>query len=160
MQIAIISDSHYAVDKVTRLYSHLQEEGVTHLIHAGDFIGQGIEKVFKAFPSITSYVARGNCDTYGNVMEAVKKLSHVIVDDILYFELESIRFIVSHIPGTAFNVLNSREADVMIHGHTHQPRVETVQNTLILNPGSLMDGDGYMILELPSLKVDRRFTMG
>lgn len=158
MEIAIISDSHYSVEKVAKLFNHLQDRGVHHLIHAGDFIGQNIEKVFAGFPDIKSWVARGNCDGQYDVLDKMSSLEHVTVDDVLRFEIESFSFLVTHIPGTLLSMLNKKTADVAIHGHTHQARVENYNSVLLLNPGSLMDGDGFMILELPSLKVERFFN--
>lgn len=158
MKIAIISDSHYSVDKVDRLLMLLKEEGIKHLIHAGDFIGQNIEKVIAKYPGILFYIARGNCDMYGAVTDAIEQMGHVTLGDVLTFDIEGTHFLVSHIPGTALNALSKTKADVLIHGHTHQARYETFNNTLILNPGSIMDGDGFMILDLASMEVDRRFN--
>ncbi len=159
MQVAIISDSHYAIDILNKLMSHLEKIGVTYLIHAGDFITSGIERVFSESPGIKSYIARGNCDSRGEAFNYLQTLSHVMLDDVLTFQIEGVRFLVSHIPGVAMNALGSNEVDVLIHGHTHQPRVDKINDTLVLNPGSLMDGDGFMILDVPSLKVDRRFRI-
>ncbi len=159
MQVAIISDSHYAIDILKKLMSHLEKNGVSHLIHAGDFITSGIERVFSEYPGIKSYIARGNCDSRGDTLSYIQNLPHVMLDDVIKFQIEGIKFIVSHIPGVALNALSSNDADVVIHGHTHQPRVETLKGTLLLNPGSLMDGDGFMILDIPSLRVDRRFRI-
>ncbi len=158
MKVAIISDSHYAVDSVERLMVHIEEKNIYYLIHAGDFIGQGIEKVFEKHPKITSYVARGNCDMHGKAMDVMIKLPNVTVGEVLKFELDEVRFIVSHIPGIALSALAKSGADVVVHGHTHLPRVETYNNSLVLNPGSIMDGDGFMVLDLPSLEIDRRFN--
>lgn len=158
MKVAIVSDTHYAVDKFKKLLTFLQSENIQYVIHAGDFIGNNIASVFSAFPSISFFVARGNCDYNGQVMDALKDTRNVQVNDILRFQIDGISFIVSHIPGTAFNEQSRNAADVVIHGHTHQPRVDNYKNALVLNPGSLMDGDGYMILELPELNVDRRFN--
>ncbi len=159
MQVAIVSDSHYAVDKLKKLMSHLEKIGVTHLIHAGDFITSGIERVFSEYPGVKSYIARGNCDSWGDTLSYIQNLPNVMLDDILKFQIEGIKFIVSHIPGVALGALGSNEADIVIHGHTHQPRVEKLKDALVLNPGSLMDGDGFIILDIPSLKVDRRFRI-
>jgi hypothetical protein len=158
MQIAILSDSHYAVDQVRRLLTYLELHGINHLIHAGDFIGLNIEKVLADFPGITMWIARGNCDTDGKVLDSINRLNHVTVNDQLRFEIEGIAFLVAHIPGMALNELNKSHADVVIHGHTHLPRTETYNGALLLNPGSLMDGDGFMILDLPALTVNRHFT--
>jgi putative phosphoesterase len=158
MKVAIISDSHYSTDKVRQLFTHLAETGVQHVIHAGDFIGNGIDKVFKDFPNITVWVARGNCDSRQEIVEAINGMEHVTVADIVRFELEGVSFLVAHIPGMALSALNKEHADVIIHGHTHIARIEKHNNSLILNPGSIMDGDGYMILQLPDLKVERLFN--
>lgn len=121
-------------------------------------MGRGIEEVFARFADISMWVARGNCDYDGGIMDALAKQNHVQVGDILRFELEQTRFIVSHIPGIAINELQKKSGDVVIHGHTHQPRIETVGDALVINPGSLMEGDGFMVLDLPSLEVERRFN--
>ncbi len=158
MQIAIISDSHYSVDRVRQLFNHLRGLGIEHLIHAGDFIGNGIDKVFKDFPDIKSWVARGNCDSQRDIIDSINQLTHITVGDVLRFELGEISFVVAHIPGMALSALNKQHADVVIHGHTHLPRVEKYNDALLLNPGSLMDGDGFMILEIPKLTVERYFN--
>lgn len=159
MQIAVISDSHYSVDKVRKLLTHLQSIGIDHLIHAGDFIGSGIQQVFEDFPGIKSFIARGNCDYQTDVIEQLRNMEHVMVADVLTFVIDTVSFIVSHIPGMALNTLEQKEADVIIHGHTHVPKIETYKGALVINPGSLMDGDGFMILETKDLSVDRRFRM-
>ena len=157
MQIAIISDSHYDLGTLEKLLLYLAKNEITYLIHAGDFVTSGIEKLITDYQGIKTFIARGNCDSPGNVIDYIKTLPHVYLDDILHFEIQGIKFIVSHIPGTALNTQYFRNADVVIHGHTHQPKIEHHEQTLILNPGSLMDGDGFMILSIPSLEVDRRF---
>ncbi len=159
MQIAIISDSHYDLKTLKKLLTHLERINIFHLIHAGDFITSGVESAFAEHQKIKTYISRGNCDYKGDVFVQIKELPHVYLDDILYFDIQGIRFIVSHIPGTAISYMNSMEVDVVIHGHTHQPRVEHHKQALILNPGSLMDGDGFMVLSIPSLEVDRRFRI-
>lgn len=159
MRVAIISDSHYSVDKVRRVLTSLEEQGIETLIHAGDFIGQGIEDIVQDFPGIRFYIARGNCDSYGRVLDELNAMAHVDVSDVLRFELDGIRFLVAHIPGAALNALNSEPADVVIHGHTHQPRKETHQDAMLLNPGSLMEGDGYMVFHTETREVDRKFNV-
>lgn len=158
MRIAIISDSHHAVDTVKKLLNHLRETGIKHLIHAGDFIGYKVESVFADFPDIQSWIARGNCDSRGSTLDYLNGLDHVVVSDLLRFSIDGVSFIVGHIPGSALNAYNKEPADIIIHGHTHLPRIESYQDALLLNPGSLMEGDGYMLLELPDLTVNRHFN--
>ncbi len=158
MQLAIISDSHYDFDTLAKLLTHLKKNGIAHLAHAGDFVTSGVEQLFEKHPELNVFIAIGNCDTYSDVLPAMRKLPNVVLDDIVSFELEDIRIVVCHQEHMAQRVLTTERVDVFIHGHTHRPRVETKNGTLILNPGSLMDGAGYMVLEIPSLKVDRRLV--
>ena len=158
MKVAIISDSHYSVDKVKKLLTHLDSIGIKQLIHAGDFMGQGIEDVLAGYPDITMWIARGNCDYSGRTLDILKGFKHVHVREVLRFELETKRFLVAHIPGVALEAQKKERADVIIHGHTHRVRIEQTESCLILNPGSLMEGDGFVVLDLPGLEVDRRFN--
>jgi putative phosphoesterase len=157
MRIAIVSDSHSALNELEKLLVFTRSNTINVLIHAGDFITTGIDSLLTAFSEITFYIARGNCDFDSALLGELGKQSNIEIGDTLSFELEGIRFIVSHIPGAASLAARHHGADVVIHGHTHQARIETLDHALFLNPGSLMEGHGFLLLDVPSLKVERRF---
>lgn len=157
MKLAVVSDSHHAVDKLENLLKYLRKERITCLAHAGDFITTNVLEIFKKYPDIKTYIARGNMDWQGNVLKAIDQLSHVVIDDVVFLELEGIQIAMSHIPGVAQQSAKNRKIDLFIHGHTHRAQIENSENGLILNPGSLMDGAGFMLVDLPSLQVDRKF---
>ena len=159
MKLAVISDSHYAIDQLEKLLKFLKRENIQHLAHAGDLITDGVGRLFERFPEINSYIAIGNCD-YGQELVTLKNLSHVVLDTVVQFELEGKRFAISHQDGIAQRALKGQSIDVFFHGHTHTTRIDAHIHPMIINPGSLMDGHGFLLIDVPSLKIDRRFQFG
>lgn len=157
LKLAVISDSHQALDTLEKLLDHLKQEGISYLAHAGDFMTSGVEQVFAAYPEIKTYIVLGNCDIYANIKSAMRRLQHVLIDDVVYFELQNTSFAISHREGIAQRYLKDKTVQVYIHGHTHQAKIESKKEKLILNPGALMGGAGYMLLDVTSLQVERRF---
>jgi putative phosphoesterase len=142
-----------------KLLSFMRNQNITVLIHAGDFMTAGIGPLLMESTEIKFYIARGNCDFDSILLKELQKRPNIEIATILNFEIEGTRFIVSHVPDTASRAAWNNPSDVVIHGHTHQARIETLDNTLFLNPGSLMDGHGFFLLDLPSLAIERRFRL-
>lgn len=156
MKLAIISDSHYAIDELGKFLNYMEREGLKHLAHAGDFVTNGVVDLFRQHPEINFYVAIGNCD-YGETLDVLRQMPHVSIDTVVRFELEGKRFAISHKAGIAEQALKEEAVDVFFHGHTHQTRIDDDCYPMVINPGSLMDGHGFLLMDVPDLKVDRRF---
>jgi putative phosphoesterase len=121
MKIGIISDTHGLLrpEAVEAL------AGVDHIIHAGDI---GRPEVIEGLRSIAPTTAvRGNVDK-GEWAAAYPHTEFVSLG------------------GRSFYVLHNRDEldldpaaagiDVVVSGHSHQPKIETVGGVLYLNPGS------------------------
>ena len=121
MKIGIISDTHGLLrpEAVERL------AGVDHIIHAGDIGRAEVIAELRRIAPVTA--VRGNVDrdewAAGYPQTELVKLG-----------------------GRFFYVLHSLAAldldpvaagiDVVVSGHSHQPRIETVDGVVYLNPGS------------------------
>ena len=156
MQLAVISDSHYAVDQLGKLLNFLKKEGIRHLAHAGDFVSDGVLAIFRQHPELNCYIAIGNCD-YGDTIDELNKMPNVVVGTVVHFELEGKVFAISHKEGMAQRALREQPVDVFFHGHTHRTRIDNDRHPMVINPGSLMDGHGFLLIDVPALTVDRRF---
>lgn len=156
MKLAVVSDSHYAIDKLEKFLEFLKREGIEHLAHAGDFVTDGAVELFRRFPELNCYIAIGNCD-YGESIQMMRQMPRVMIDSVVYFQLEGKNFAISHKEGIAQRALKDQPVDVFFHGHTHRTRIDDHMHPMIINPGSLMDGHGFLLLDLPSLAIDRRF---
>lgn len=139
MRIGIISDTH----GLLRPEAEQQLAGVAHIVHAGDI---GRPEVIARLQQIAPVTAiRGNVDT-GDWAEC-------------YPDTEMVG-----IGGRSFHVLHdihdlridpvSSGVDVVISGHSHQPRIETVDGVLYLNPGSAGPRRFSLPITLAILQVD------
>ncbi|MEI9432149.1 metallophosphoesterase family protein [Mesorhizobium sp. Cs1299R1N3] len=120
-RIGIISDTHGLLrPEAVRCLA-----GVDHIIHGGDI---GLPEIITALRGIAPVAAiRGNVDTGGWAVE--------------YTETKLV-----HLAGRAIYVLHDLKTlqidpvlqgiDLIVSGHSHVPRMETVDGVLYLNPGS------------------------
>ena len=120
-KIGIISDTHGPL----RPEAERALAGVMHIIHAGDIGHRDVISTLRKLAPVTAI--RGNVDT----AEWAQCYPETVV---------------VHLAGLAFYVLHDVQAlridpltsgiDVVVFGHSHRPRVETIKGVLYLNPGS------------------------
>jgi len=152
MKIAIISDSHGALDRLETVLRNLRSGGIAEIIHAGDFALGEIFELLRKFPELNFRIARGNCDVNAEKIAAISNLLNVALAEILEFELDERRIAVAHRAEDLRNI----DAQILISGHTHIPSARASKGKLFLNPGSLIDDGGYFILNLANLEVERK----
>jgi putative phosphoesterase len=98
---------------------------VAHIVHAGDI---GLPDVVAGLRRIAPVIAiRGNVDTGSwaqcypdTTMVGLGGRSIYVLHDIHELQLDPI----------------SRGIDMIISGHSHRPRIETIHGVVYLNPGS------------------------
>ena len=119
--VGVISDTHGLV----RPEALAALRGVDLILHAGDI---GSPAVLDALRALAPVVAvRGNNDR-----EAwAASLPEVVVD-----EIGSARVCIVHDLKELRRDPEAEEIDVVVSGHSHQPRVERRGRVLLLNPGS------------------------
>lgn len=119
MRIGVISDTHGLLRPEAEQYL----AGAAHIVHAGDIGRPDIVTRLRQIAPVTAI--RGNVDT-GAWAEG-------------YRDTEIVR-----LGGRAIHILHdimkldpaSRGIDVIISGHSHRPRIETIHGVLYLDPGS------------------------
>ncbi|MBS0149906.1 MAG: metallophosphoesterase family protein [Nitrospira sp.] len=127
IRIGVIADTHGLFDPV--ILRHFQH--VDHIVHAGDFGKRAVIEYLKGIAPVT--VVSGNVDGYeksGFPIEALLKLNGVRIA-IRHVMFEGGKLTKE---GSAF--LDRMQPNICIFGHTHQPRNEWLDDTLLFNPGS------------------------
>ena len=121
MRIGVISDTHgllrpEALDALT---------GVEHIIHAGDIGSPEIVPRLREIASVTAI--RGNVDGQPwaalfpeTVTVTLANRSIHVLHDLAELGLDPAE----------------RAVDIVVAGHSHRPKVDTVDGVLYLNPGS------------------------
>ncbi len=106
------------------------------VLHCGDFVTESVVDAFyETAPEF--YGVYGNVDEDG-VRDRLPNARTV--------ELEGVTVAMRHKPEGGDTALamfgRERDADVVLHGHTHQPRVSDAGDLLVVNPGSHADPRG------------------
>jgi uncharacterized protein len=116
MRIAVVADTHNRIPST--LFPSLT--GADEIWHLGDVCNEGVLDLFYEIGAPMK-VVRGNCDA--------------CLDWPLVLDLERAGFKIRliHIPPDAA----PPGVDLVLHGHTHVPRDETVGACRFLNPGCI-----------------------
>jgi uncharacterized protein len=121
MLIGIISDTHGLLRP--EALEALAE--VKHIIHAGDIGSPEIVPRLEEIAPVTAI--RGNVDTQGWASEFPPWTVVTLADRTIY---------VIHDRGDLDLDPVAAGVDVVVSGHSHRPKIETIDGVLYLNPGS------------------------
>ena len=121
MIIGVISDTH----GLLRPEAEERLAGVDHIIHAGDIGSSEIVPRLRAIAPTTAI--RGNVDTQEWAREFPEWDAVTLAGRSIY---------VLHDLGDLNLDPVTAGFDIVISGHSHRPRVETIDGVLYLNPGS------------------------
>ena len=114
LRILVLADTHDHLPKAIEALA----AGVDEIWHLGDVCAPGILTTLRELgPPVT--IVRGNCDPDEHWPLVVN------------LERQGVRFRLEHIPSEQ----DLRDADVLLHGHTHVPRDERHGAVRFLNPG-------------------------
>lgn len=148
MLIGICSDSHDHVEHIKKGVSLFKEKKVVKVIHAGDYCSPFTIPLFKGLPFHGIF---GNND--GDKFLLIKKFAEIdahLHGDFYSFDLDNLKFAVYHgtYPQITESLELSKQFDVVISGHTHEPGVLTIGDTVSINPGSMNGFDGDALVAL------------
>jgi hypothetical protein len=128
MFIGIVSDSHDNLPLIDRAVRLLGDLGAEVILHAGDIVSPFAAKRF-AESGLLVYAVYGNND---GEKEGLAKVLDVTPGP-RRIELAGKTFVIAH---SLAQIKDADKAgvDVIVHGHTHKPVIETGP-PLIVNPG-------------------------
>ncbi len=133
MRVGVISDTHDRLPPLRQALQLFRREQVDALLHAGDFVAPFAAKTLIGpdGPDVPLHCIYGNND---GEREGLGKLLPQLQDGPLRVELGG-RTIAMHHWIDWFGPGDTDGADVVIYGHNHEVRNETVDGALYLNPG-------------------------
>lgn len=154
MLIGLISDTHIP-DRARELPKNVISsfENVDLILHAGDLTStKVIDELEKIAPTIA---IQGNMDRAAGIMLPNAKV----------IEAEGLKIGIAH--GEVYPRADTQQllylakqldVDILVTGHSHQPKIEQIDGVLLLNPGSpvvprLADRT-VMLLEINNKEVD------
>lgn len=148
MLIGICSDSHDHVDNIKTAAAYFKTQHIERLLHAGDFCSPFTIPLFEGLP-LHGVFGNNDGDKF-LLMKKFDKIGATLHGDFFSFTEDGLSFAVYH--GTYDEITQSLEKsglyDVVISGHTHEADVETVGETISINPGSVNGFDGDAMIAL------------
>lgn len=126
----VFSDSHGRNDRMLRVIGRYKNE-IEGVFFLGDI--ESGEDQFRASIQGPTYIVRGNCDYFSQAPEfqVVKLHGHQIA--MTHGHKQHVNMGVDVLKYWAM----SKEADIVLFGHTHVPFREQTSALTVLNPGSI-----------------------
>jgi putative phosphoesterase len=118
-RVGLISDTHGLV----RREALAALAGSDRIVHAGDIVEPGILAMLADIAPVTA--VRGNNDR-GTWAEALAETETIEVGGLRLFVIHDVKQLRARAAG----------CDIVIAGHSHQPKVERREGVLFVNPGS------------------------
>ncbi|MGQ9630730.1 MAG: metallophosphoesterase [bacterium] len=141
LKLGIISDTHDNLNAIRKAVDAFRERGVGAVIHGGDFVAPFAIVPFKGVP-FKIHAVFGNND--GEKLGLIKKFAEIggeVHSGMHKFEMGGRAILAMHDPQEVEALASSGRYDIVIYGHTHEPEIKKVQDTLVINPG---DGSGWV----------------
>jgi putative phosphoesterase len=141
LRIGIISDTHGLLRPEARRWL----AGVAHIIHAGDIGRADVLVELRRTAPVTAI--RGNIDT-GDWAEHYPHTQMARFGERSFYVLHDLQQL--QIDPAVCGI------DVVVSGHSHRPRVETIDGVLYLNPGSAGPRRFKLPITLATLELSAR----
>lgn len=137
MNLGIISDTHDDLPSLKNAIKKFNENRVSYVIHAGDYVFPGVVKEFKHLNSKLIGVLGNNDGEKLGLLKNFQEIGGELHGEFCHLELDEFKIAIYH--GTSNKlteaIIASQMYDLVIHGHTHKKRDEKIRDTLVLNPG-------------------------
>ncbi|MEW5760141.1 MAG: metallophosphoesterase [Candidatus Thermoplasmatota archaeon] len=142
MILGLLSDSHDNMSALQSAVRKIKEEGVSLVLHAGDYVAPFTAKIFLE-EKIDVIGVFGNND--GEKNHLLKKYSEVgeIKGEVADLSFNGKKICIYHGTFEAFTdaLAKSGSYDVLVTGHTHVAKIEKINKCLVVNPGEVC---GYL----------------
>lgn len=128
-KILIVSDTH---GDLVSLKKVIKRENPDYIIHAGDYCIDN-----KEIEKYTDYFVRGNNDFFG------KEYDIFLIENVSFFLCHGHNFVNliannKKISESICKILQEKNIDIGIFGHTHIEYFKKINDKIIINPGSLI----------------------
>ena len=138
MNIVICSDIHDHISNLKTFFSQLPDAEA--LIICGDLCSPFIlSLIAKAFRSNIHVVFGNNDGDLFRMSQIAASFSHVkLHGEVLDIEIDGKKILANHFPEITAPIAQAGLHDVVCYGHNHTFRIEQINKTWYVNPGTLM----------------------
>ena len=138
MKIAIISDIHDNLKKLSECLQICQQEKINKIICCGDVSSLDTLKFISTNFLGEVFLVEGNAETF--LKKDLAQFSNINFCGLVgYTELDDIKIGFCHKPKDIALVFKGVDykLDFIFYGHTHKPWLEKEKGTMLVNPGNI-----------------------
>ncbi len=162
MLIGVVSDTHNNIKNIGKIINIFNNENVDIVIHTGDISNAATLKLFSRLdcPMLGAF---GNNDrSEAGLAEVCDKYNFNFSEPPVSITLQERNIVIFHEPDLINDYLNQHnDVDLILHGHTHRHREESIDGVVYFNPGEsagLLEGKNAIgLVDTDDLKIKRVF---
>ena len=152
MKIGIISDVHDHQTNLKKVLEYFEKNEIKIVLFCGDVCAASTLQLVKDF-DLKIHLVLGNVDDKLNLW--LKKPENVQVYPFFgEIELDNRKIFFTHFPEIAELAVSSKKYHAVFYGHTHEAKIEKVENCWKVNPGDLMGLKGKPSFAIYDLEKD------
>jgi putative phosphoesterase len=130
MKLGVLSDTHDNLPAIAAAIKIFKQAGIEALLHAGDYVAPfALARLIQA--RLPVYGVFGNCD---GERAGLMKLLPELADGPRHLEIGGRKICLIH-DWERLSHENFEASDIVVFGHTHEPKIERHEGRLIVNPG-------------------------
>ena len=162
MLVGVVSDTHNNIKNIENIINIFNKEEVNLVIHTGDVSKAETLRLFSRLSCPMLGVFGNNDRIEKGLKEVCDECNFNFQDPPFPLTLGDKKIAVFHEPELIDEYIKEHEdVQLIIHGHTHRHREETLDNIIIFNPGEsagfLKGKNALGIINLNSLEIRRIF---
>tara|TARA_A100001011_G_C14255151_1_gene819694 strand:- start:1039 stop:1530 length:492 start_codon:yes stop_codon:yes gene_type:complete len=162
MFIGVISDTHNNIKNIDKIISLFNKEKVDLVIHTGDVTKAETLRKFSLLNCPLAGVFGNNDRSEVGLKEVCEENNFQFQEPPLSLKLDTLRVVVFHEPDLINEYIkNHKDVDIILHGHTHRYREETIKETIYFNPGEsagFLEGKSALgLIDTKNLSIRRIF---
>tara|TARA_B110000014_G_C20086774_1_gene568511 strand:+ start:1159 stop:1650 length:492 start_codon:yes stop_codon:yes gene_type:complete len=162
MIVGVVSDTHNNINNINNIINIFNNEKVSLVIHTGDISKPETLRLFSELDCPMVGVFGNNDRIEVGLKEVCHECDFNFQEPPLLLTLEDKKVAVFHEPELIDSYIKEHtDVQVIVHGHTHRYREETLNNILYFNPGesagSLKGKNAIGVINLNNLKIRRIF---
>lgn len=162
MLVGVVSDTHNNIKNIKKIIYLFNKEQVDLVIHTGDISKARTLEIFSNLNSPLVGVFGNNDRIEEGLKEVCEVYNFNFQEPPLSLTLENKKVAVFHEPELIEGyVKDNQDIDLILHGHTHRHREETVDDIIHFNPGESagsMEGKSAIgLINMRNLEIRRIF---
>jgi putative phosphoesterase len=144
MLIGLVSDTHDRLPQIALAVKKLNEMRVERVLHAGDYVSPFVLPAFSKLKGKMRGVFGNNDGDIEHLKNQAQATNNIELQETfanISIENVDIGLLHGHQTSILRIIIESGKFDLVVHGHTHKPKISQMGKTLVVNPGEVC---GYL----------------